>query len=582
MTSEQLHVLAEAGMQQGMPFKVTAEGALYATDENVLRRKMRTLRNHGTVDSSSVSLESVMVPGQGVRYALKFQYSASEDMNVKVFFHAKDVDGKLAIRSKLDGVKKWEDIVLPAGKDMTWDSATAGRLFLCDDDPVFLRLRALEGENEEQKSKSPYLYDMVIVLSFVNNSSLFSSDEQRVSESMLSPSTVEPPQYSMNPMKSDSTSSLGTVEGLDSGDIELKSGRVGDMKKRLSSRWADAKQSMLQGFAPFKKDNSPAKVADSSPSGSMPPSGSGSEFVTCEKTRCRLLALPSKDWIPPPAKKKANTVFATASNTKGLGEEDTDARAEVRMRGDRFGSLRSRYSLSSIKQAEGLLRAEESDDEEEEQFVRGPRVQVECISQALLYNDEEYLSKEVYGGTWDDLCPSALPLGDDEDNEVSAIDNDASDATTNTLLGEEAKDDTRKPDETEEGKGEGGDVTVVVDFRKSGESKSMGELELDFDDDNYQDSYCVICMSAPRQVIVHPCNHCCCCSGCATVLSSDAERISSNRNTNSSQIKCPMCRVPVTAMIYLKDKTKQSWSSLPPSVVMQKGSSPGGDMSVSS
>lgn len=558
LSQSQVHTLAEAGMRQGMPFKISAEGALQATDENARRRKVKTLRNHGTVDSDSVTLESVMVPGQGVRYALKFKYSASEDMNAKVFFHAKDVGGKLAIRSRLDGVKKWDDIVLPSGKDLSWDSSTAERdgLFLSDEDPVFLRLRSGKGDGDGKKH--PHLYDVVIVLSFLNNNSLYSSDERRSSAQPLTAPAVESPQYSVNPMKGGSSPSSKCTEGLDTGEIELRSGRIGDMRKNINARWAEAKGAMLQGFGSLRNDPSSPGIGDTD----APGGGGNSEFVTCEKTRCRLLSLPDKDWIPPPAPR--GTTSIADRDRKG---EDEGVGVNIRVPGDRFGSLRHKYSAGSgttttastrsgSKATDAISSSQEGNGENG--LVRGPSIRVECLSQALLYNDEEFLSKEVFGGTWEDLCPAAATESmkeedkgdDDEGGTLVAFEEDA-----------EAKNDIRAPETTELSE-------AVIDFRDSEDkpaasappapviaAKGKSDSLFDDDDADYQDSYCVICMSAPRQVIVHPCNHCCVCSGCATVLSANTEGFSNSVGRNN-QIKCPMCRVQVSAMIYLRDRKR--------------------------
>ena len=49
---------------------------------------------------------------------------------------------------------------------------------------------------------------------------------------------------------------------------------------------------------------------------------------------------------------------------------------------------------------------------------------------------------------------------------------------------------------------------------------------------------CVICMSNPRNTCVLPCRHVCCCAECANTL-----RLSTDR--------CPVCRKPMTDMVYL-------------------------------
>lgn len=49
---------------------------------------------------------------------------------------------------------------------------------------------------------------------------------------------------------------------------------------------------------------------------------------------------------------------------------------------------------------------------------------------------------------------------------------------------------------------------------------------------------CVICMSNPRDTCVLPCRHVCCCAECANTL-----RLSTDR--------CPVCRKPMTEMVYL-------------------------------
>ncbi|TKY62155.1 E3 ubiquitin-protein ligase LOG2 [Spatholobus suberectus] len=58
-------------------------------------------------------------------------------------------------------------------------------------------------------------------------------------------------------------------------------------------------------------------------------------------------------------------------------------------------------------------------------------------------------------------------------------------------------------------------------------------------DENDQGKECVICLSEPRDTIVHPCRHMCMCSGCAKVL-----RFQTNR--------CPICRQPVERLLEIK------------------------------
>lgn len=58
-------------------------------------------------------------------------------------------------------------------------------------------------------------------------------------------------------------------------------------------------------------------------------------------------------------------------------------------------------------------------------------------------------------------------------------------------------------------------------------------------DDNDQGKECVICLSEPRDTIVHPCRHMCMCSGCAKVL-----RFQTNR--------CPICRQPIERLLEIK------------------------------
>ncbi|KAG2406052.1 E3 ubiquitin-protein [Vigna angularis] len=58
-------------------------------------------------------------------------------------------------------------------------------------------------------------------------------------------------------------------------------------------------------------------------------------------------------------------------------------------------------------------------------------------------------------------------------------------------------------------------------------------------DESDQGKECVICLSEPRDTIVHPCRHMCMCSGCAKVL-----RFQSNR--------CPICRQPVERLLEIK------------------------------
>ncbi|KAI5425909.1 probable E3 ubiquitin-protein ligase LOG2 [Lathyrus oleraceus] len=63
-------------------------------------------------------------------------------------------------------------------------------------------------------------------------------------------------------------------------------------------------------------------------------------------------------------------------------------------------------------------------------------------------------------------------------------------------------------------------------------------------DDNDQGKECVICLSEPRDTIVHPCRHMCMCSGCAKVL-----RFQTNR--------CPICRQPVERLLEIKVGTEE-------------------------
>ncbi|OIW11198.1 hypothetical protein TanjilG_28289 [Lupinus angustifolius] len=58
-------------------------------------------------------------------------------------------------------------------------------------------------------------------------------------------------------------------------------------------------------------------------------------------------------------------------------------------------------------------------------------------------------------------------------------------------------------------------------------------------DENEQGKECVICLSEPRDTIVHPCRHMCMCSGCAKVL-----RLQTNR--------CPICRQPIERLLEIK------------------------------
>ena len=63
-------------------------------------------------------------------------------------------------------------------------------------------------------------------------------------------------------------------------------------------------------------------------------------------------------------------------------------------------------------------------------------------------------------------------------------------------------------------------------------------------DDNDQGKECVICLTEPRDTIVHPCRHMCMCSGCAKVL-----RFQTNR--------CPICRQPVERLLEIKVGTEE-------------------------
>ncbi|KAK7285063.1 hypothetical protein RJT34_19821 [Clitoria ternatea] len=62
---------------------------------------------------------------------------------------------------------------------------------------------------------------------------------------------------------------------------------------------------------------------------------------------------------------------------------------------------------------------------------------------------------------------------------------------------------------------------------------SSAESDLD---ENDEGKVCVICLSEPRDTIVHPCRHMCMCSECAKVL-----RFQTNR--------CPICRQPVERLL---------------------------------
>ncbi|MED6110697.1 putative E3 ubiquitin-protein ligase log2 [Stylosanthes scabra] len=58
-------------------------------------------------------------------------------------------------------------------------------------------------------------------------------------------------------------------------------------------------------------------------------------------------------------------------------------------------------------------------------------------------------------------------------------------------------------------------------------------------DESDQGKECVICLTEPRDTIVHPCRHMCMCSECAKVL-----RFQTNR--------CPICRQPVERLLEIK------------------------------
>ena len=49
---------------------------------------------------------------------------------------------------------------------------------------------------------------------------------------------------------------------------------------------------------------------------------------------------------------------------------------------------------------------------------------------------------------------------------------------------------------------------------------------------------CMVCMTNPRDTCVMPCRHVCCCADCANTL-----RLQSD--------KCPVCREPMTDLVYL-------------------------------
>ncbi len=150
------------------------------------------------------------------------------------------------------------------------------------------------------------------------------------------------------------------------------------------------------------------------------------------------------------------------------------------------------------------------------EWVVGPLVPLECAAQVVQVAQIDYVMKDVYGGQWERLTPCARA------------------------------DMVRIEDLEEAGAPEGG------------ETKMSSRRGVDFGTIDYQDTYCVICMSEPREVIVHPCNHCCCCSQCAGVFSSIQGQLDRNHNRRAQDaVKCPMCRVAITAMVHLVTSDKE-------------------------
>jgi hypothetical protein len=555
----QLRELAEMGLHPGIPFKLS-EGGQVLTDDSLGRKQIKTLRNHGTVDAVSVSLETIWKPEKGIHYALKFSYTASEDMNAKVFFYAKDKEGKLSVRTNIKGATKWEDIVLPSGKNMKWDSSAHGRngLYLEPSDPVFMRLRreACADNRKKYAAATADLYDIVIVLSFVNNS--FDSIPQEADDGVEDPPIgvfVRPP----TPVKDVDS---GAPFNIDSGDIELKSGRVGEMKKLLGNRWNEAKQAMLQGLS--------SPISQRTRASSFSKSGANinadvDSFVSCEKTRCRLLALPNEDWTPPPSDKSIYHDETGGIDTRGIapsagaGAPRGGFAATPR---DGFKDLRHRYG-GVRRQTTYQMKAD---------LVRGPSMSVACIDQLYQYNNDDYVAKDVYGGTWADLCAEspgggskAAKTATDRAGGVEEFKTPGSDSSSGgrstVVQGEDGSVTLRL------GAGEGNTSAASADTDADADGGDTAGKSL-FDDENYQDSYCVICMSAPRQVIVHPCNHCCVCSPCAAMLFNNADI---HATSPEASTKCPMCRVPISVMLYLKDQaSKDAPSSNSKSAVVMK------------
>lgn len=70
-----------------------------------------------------------------------------------------------------------------------------------------------------------------------------------------------------------------------------------------------------------------------------------------------------------------------------------------------------------------------------------------------------------------------------------------------------------------------------------------------------EDNLCVVCLSAPRCIVLFPCRHCLLCWDCAQTVGglSDGNDYHNNHNhnNNANKNKCPMCRTPVLFLLRL-------------------------------
>ena len=441
----QNQALGRLGVRHGQIFTVSNEGGAVISESR--RKKLKTVSNVGSVHPSSVRLCSVwLVDTEKVRFTLSFKYSAMEEMDLKVFFAAKDMHSTISLRKQLQGTKKWEDVVLPPGTDAHWDSAEAG-LFLESNDPVFMRVLRGAGKTEDAIG----LYDMIIVIS-----------PRHVAQSREShrPASAPLPMQSLE-MNSRGYGPVATADGdADNPGTGTTSFSSRSRSESFTRRWEEAKRGMLRGLQGLSSVVSPVNLPGEAGAGSDCASNDTDKSIEpvrilCEKTRFQLQEV--------------------APGWKGPSDSD-------RVRGDG-------------------------------KRITGPSVPIECAAQVVQLDQVDYVVKDVYGGQWKMLAPSAPAA-----NAVALY--------------------------IEDGGAGGEEENELVEMEK--------EKQIDFDAEDYQDTYCVICMSEPREVVVHPCNHCCCCLQCASVLSSIQGQLDRNRHRSvQDAVRCPMCRVIVTAMVHL-------------------------------